>query len=91
MYVQLGRMDALVEEYVRIRPGGVHKGWFEFVPPAPAAAVQQQQQRRRRRQQQRMWQRAEMTTTTTDVGRDEEVNLAGLPVVASVKGKATPT
>jgi hypothetical protein len=37
MYVQLNKIETLAEEYVRLRPGDIHKLWFGFVPPSPPA------------------------------------------------------
>eukprot|EP00980_Cylindrotheca_fusiformis_P028626 scaffold22620_cov131-Cylindrotheca_fusiformis.AAC.21 len=32
LYAKLGKMDSLQEEYVKNRPGEVHKAWFSFAP-----------------------------------------------------------
>jgi hypothetical protein len=32
LYSKLGKMDALQEEYVKQRPGAVHKAWFSYSP-----------------------------------------------------------
>ena len=32
LYTKLGKMDALQEEYVKNRPGSIHKAWFAFSP-----------------------------------------------------------
>lgn len=36
LYSALGKMDSLKEEYVKNRPGVVHKAWFSYTPPKPA-------------------------------------------------------
>jgi hypothetical protein len=32
LYSKLNKMDSLREEYVKNRPGGIHKAWFAFAP-----------------------------------------------------------
>lgn len=32
LYTQLDKMDALKEEYVKIRPAAIHKAWFDYRP-----------------------------------------------------------
>jgi Golgi complex component 7 (COG7) len=34
-YTQLGQMETLQRDYVKIRPTAIHKAWFEYQPPAP--------------------------------------------------------
>jgi hypothetical protein len=32
LYTKLNKMDSLKEDYVKNRPSGIHKAWFEFAP-----------------------------------------------------------
>jgi len=33
LYSKLGKMDSLRDDYVKQRPGAVHKAWFSYAPP----------------------------------------------------------
>jgi len=33
LYAKLGTMDSLQEDYIKQRPGAVHKAWFSYAPP----------------------------------------------------------
>lgn len=39
MYLQLGKIDGLADEYVRQRPAHIQTEWFNFVPPRPPVSA----------------------------------------------------
>eukprot|EP00526_Cylindrotheca_closterium_P001277 CAMPEP_0113633526 /NCGR_PEP_ID=MMETSP0017_2-20120614/17449_1 /TAXON_ID=2856 /ORGANISM="Cylindrotheca closterium" /LENGTH=899 /DNA_ID=CAMNT_0000544171 /DNA_START=92 /DNA_END=2791 /DNA_ORIENTATION=+ /assembly_acc=CAM_ASM_000147 len=40
LYSKLDKMDSLQEEYVKNRPGEIHKAWFGFAPAIDTAAIE---------------------------------------------------
>ena len=40
LYSKLDKMDSLREEYVKNRPGEIHKAWFAFAPAVDTAAIE---------------------------------------------------
>ena len=40
LYSKLDKMDSLREEYVKNRPGEIHKAWFAFAPTVDTAAIE---------------------------------------------------